>query len=524
MHSNSPSEEIQSRIFDNVTISPIKGLITLASILIFLISVQAFAETPEYANLPASSIHVSSGQKKELILPALKNNTVMELIVEFESLVPEDAQFTVLYDTGRRHQILSEWNSPNRPRLAIIPPTYKGPIRLSLKSGKSDTTFKIRELLREVDSRFVNMPQDEFRLREKFFPKADDEIRVLVVGNSTIRGTCNDEFNTLTHYLERKIRAISDRKINVINYAKGSWFLNAQVFAYSRCFLDNGKWPIAGAIGNPNDPTYCFDTKDIWASASRIIINDTKDQKAIENILHSYKLIRDHQPDLIVISSLWNDINEFFNVRVTTQPADCTETHPCHSADEGYRAFVEYYESLLEWYDKPRADSRRDVFVAATKYRAIYYSSSTAEGQIAAKRIYRYLLEKFISEAGEKNVMLMTLPYRGEGIEGIWSHRDFMKIGTGYTTDADVTAVFKRYEMVQRIQNEVINEVAREKALPLVDASSIFAQKFRHLTAKQYIDRDAICDPVHLNNNGNEAVAESMLQPIMDMLSRKIQD
>ncbi|MFH0926108.1 MAG: hypothetical protein V1872_10875, partial [bacterium] len=293
-------------------------------------------------------------------------------------------------------------------------------LKISLLNKKSIARFDDIHPLIILDDRFDGISDYEFRFRERLNYKKNRRIRIVVVGNSTIKGTNSSKNGTFSYVLQSKLESLFPNKFEVMNYGIGSWYLRDQIVSLENNFH----------FGNLNH--------DNIFNSSISPISEEKEESLNENIKNATTL-KSIQPDIIILSSLWNDINEVIMHNTPFEVGVIDDTP----------FSILYYQSLYNYMDTPTninylsakniyelaiQEGEKTVEQLPTTYNEIVNSLYLQKISLNAKLKYDFLMRMFLKRACNlSNIWNLNFPFRGgenylHYINKIPSH---MAAGTG---------------------------------------------------------------------------------------------
>jgi hypothetical protein len=308
--------------------------------------------------------------------------------------------------------------------------------------------------------------------------------------------------------LQSKADFSSPGKFEFINYGIGSWFLASQVLAVNNTVVN--EWPI--------DHTNIFKTDLGYA-------DDIRTLNSYRKIKTSRRTIKSLKPDVIILASLWNDISHIKRHTHKVSCGDLSSYNACiknHGEScEKKVPLISYYDSLYQFANTKNID---DEFVIHQKILhdrdCPIPKSADPNISIVAKLTYRWLIDKFIEEVGEDSkVILLSLPFKGEGRLPSLYARDnasYLNIGTDKIGKNANVDQYDDLQFISAVQNEVMQKIAFEKNITFIDMSKVTRIKFAKASDKEYIDSNLFCDPIHLNERGNEFLVDYMFDKIME--------
>ncbi|MBF0555752.1 MAG: hypothetical protein HQK96_14580 [Nitrospirae bacterium] len=375
------------------------------------------------------------------------------------------------------------------------------------------------------DNRFdiVKNPLHKFFFRENVAYAKSNRFRIVIVGNSTIDGATARN-GSIPYVLQSKLESLYPGKFEIINYGIKAWNLQSQIVALNRGFI----FHLLGS--EPLRP------KELQALDKRFekitLVKERRDAPTISEL----------NPDIIVISSMWNDIREFYGVLGghylcfdIVDPGDCDEM-PC---------IISYMKNLYRYMDIPTKSnfqttskmferymeiSERDKRVDELKkltFEEFKNSDYRRYLTINAEKYYSYLLSEFTERALRiAKVWQMTLPFKGGDNYLKYLKRAAIFTQLPISTDGDADDPTKKVyytdKLVDDIQRKVGQEVSNRFNLPFIDLSHIINSEFSSLPVSEYINLGyfAFADKVHFTYRGNELLADRLFKNMQDEFER----
>lgn len=436
----------------------------------------------------------------------LKKWKFISLNVEMESQEAFGPAVKVTDSLGVEHVTSPYVSNPNwSSHVLNLPTGTQTKLALSFDTAATLGRFRKLHIKFSNDDRFDSVPQGEFRFRE-VFPDKGRRTRILVVGNSTIRGTCNNVQDTIPYLLQSKADFNHPNEYEVLNYGIGSWFLATQVLAVKSSVVN--VWPI--------DHTNVFKT-DLGHTDDITTLESFRRVKGARRTIDSLK------PNIIILASLWNDIYHILQHTHRVSCGDLTRYKACVSSKgtncELHIPLIAYYEALYEYANTKSVEDEFNVAQAIQRDSGCAIPNSNDDNtSLIAELTYKWLIDKFIREVGGRSkIILMSLPFKGEGrLPSLLAQNPtYLNIGTNLRGSKETTAEYKRLELVSGIQNKVMKSVAAANNIMFADMSDVVRMKLEHATDDEYAGANLFCDPVHLNERGNEFIVDNIYDRVM---------
>lgn len=391
--------------------------------------------------------------------------------------------------------------------LTVVLPMAQPPerVQLALMADKATAAMASPTLLALGDDRFQGLSGKGFRFRERLGFRKTERVRIAVVGNSTVYGTSIPATCTLPYLLQCKLEALHPGRFEVVNYGVDAWCLRQQIVSGAQAF--NFVRPRDMHLQLFNDKIPMLLEDDLGAHAA--------DQA---NALS----LRDLEPDVILMGSMWNEI--YF---------------PCNPPlevawQDGGLLGLDYYTALYDYMDAPSEAAYRraqQAFAAAREAGQRIVDRNTEDGfatcltpgnrpaEQAAMLRYDLLLRRFVAETSPfSDVWLFTLPSvitRGlaretrdapDALLGVWK------------ADLREPKAVNWYSLCARVQDSVSGQVAADHGLPLADLDAVFHSEFDPLPVPDRLAvwHDYFTDIIHFHPQGNAYLADRLYSQLRD--------
>ena len=246
---------------------------------------------------------------------------------------PISTFFKIVSDTGR--EAMSAYHSGNGEweYLTVVYPFSEIVTRfqISLVTKQETARFdKIKPVV-IVDDRFNIFCDNLKTLREKITYRKGNRIRIIMVGNSTVAGFGDSQNASIPYILQSKLESLFPGKFEVINYGIGGWNLQSQIISLNTVFFYKDPYHL---------PILPKEISSMLSSMSKTIFK--KDAIVNHKQLNAATL-KTLQPDIIIIGSMWNDINSTLEIR-----------HVIEMGTYGIIPYsVLYLQSLYSYMDNP---------------------------------------------------------------------------------------------------------------------------------------------------------------------------
>lgn len=376
--------------------------------------------------------------------------------------------------------------------------------KIELSVEKGIAMFDLLKPLALEDDRFEEITDNELRFAENIGYGKGSRIRIVFIGNSTIRGTGAPRNAAISYILQSKMESAFPGRFEVINYAIGCWNISNQIVSVSKNFVYK-TW--CNENGRRLAPDNVFD-RSIYLIDGENADRFVRSQK---NALTLAEL----KPDVVVFSSLWND---------TIYPMFFDRTAFELRTVRGMPVANAYYRAIFDYMDKPDAENYavakilHDTLVSdAASKEAGFLDIEKDEVSAQVMRLrYDFLLNEFLKRSrATSKVWLLNLPSKGGSAyaELIDKAPEFMSRGAFLINDTSKEEMKKYYGVFASssdIEESSLKEASRKYKIPFINAKDMFIDEFGGTSISDYVNLEYFHDTVHFTYRGNEWVADKI--------------
>lgn len=434
---------------------------------------------------------------------------------------PRSARIGLDYDKGKSAESAFHSGSGKWEYLTVVAPyAIAGKkLRISLRSEQGLARFKAPELLVMTDDRFdgVLSPQDigGGRLRERVaFQKDPGRVRIAIVGNSTVNGVAFVAHHASFPYLlQHKLESIYPGRFEVINYGIGAGGLLDQIVSVNHHFKF--------ATSDTSYHMQLINPARHETPSSTSLVNAAKDAMSLASL----------KPDVIIIASMWNDLDRLTNEVVQLRD---------------YGALAEFLRLLdaptsnnyLAYTNKKNEFIRQINTHGERSYYSYAWSSNQAYSELVsddqffavarrAEAKYEELLDAFVARANQlSQVWNLELPANGgkKAVEFYDRFPDSLLKADGMPAEKKKAIVFYR-QITSAIQSRSGQRVANKYRIPNLDLAASYDALIEDGDAANWARLDYfVPDLIHFTYRGNQWIADEifrLMETELDELAKK---
>lgn len=383
-------------------------------------------------------------------------------------------------------------------------------LRLTLALLAGEAKFKTPELLVLWDDRFVGIlpPQDigGGRLRERISFKKDlNRYRIVIVGNSTVNGVAFVAHHASFPYLlQLKLETLYPGRFEVINYGVGAGGLIDQIISVSHHFKF--------ATNDTNYFQQLINPARYETPSTSSLINASRDAVSLTTL----------KPDIIIIASMWNDLDRLFNWHVMDRDYGALGDFLAlldEPSQATYKAYNQKKILLLKEIEKKRADLNPINYSHAWSTNQNYFDLSHDAQFYAASRKaekkYEELLDTFVARARKiSNVWNLVLPTNGgnKALEFFDHFPDLMLKADQLENEKKKAIVFYR-QVSAGIQSRAGHRVALKYGIPNLDLVGSYNASIEDAEAAEWSKLNYfVPDLIHFTYRGNQYIADEIFR------------
>ena len=425
---------------------------------------------------------------------------------------PRSAYIRLDYDGDKSAESAFHSGSGKWEYLTVVAPysITGGKLRLALRLNTGEARFRTPDLLILADDRFDGIlpPQDigGGRLRERVsYKKNLNRYRIVVVGNSTVNGVAFVAHHASFPYLlQLKLETLYPGKFEVINYGVGAGGLLDQIVSIKHHFKF--------ATSDTNYYIPLINPARYETPSSTSLLNASHDAVSLAAL----------KPDVIIICSMWNDLDKLFNWHVMERDYGAMDEflalldNPSPAANNVYR---QKKKAISDEIDRKRAGRNpRNYSYAWNSEQG--YAELSRDGQFyasarKAEKKYEELLEAFVARATKvADVWSLALPANGGNKAPIFFDRfpDLLLKADGHKKERKKAIVFYR-QVSAGIQSRASRKIALKYQIPSLDLVSSYDAGIKDAADGDWAKLDYfVPDLVHFTYRGNQWIADEIFR------------
>jgi len=451
---------------------------------------------------------------RNIVLPHSEGNKGENVVLSawVWSDIPRSAYLRIEYDGEKTAESAFHSGSGKWENLTVVAPyrITEGKLRLALRLRIGNARFRAPELLVMADDRFDGIlpPQDigGGRLRERVAYKKDsNRYRIVVVGNSTVNGVVFvSHYASFPYLLQLKLETLYPGKFEVINYGIGAGGLLDQIISVNRHFkFATQETSYYLPLVNPAR----YETP-----SSPSLIAAYQDAVSLASI----------KPDLIIICSMWNDLDRLFNWHVLARDYGALNEFLLLVDDpsqDTYNAYRQKKDFILKEIEKTRASLAPKNYSYAWTTDQTYIDLSRDaqfyEAARSAEQKYEELLEAFVARAVKISaVWSLALPANGgKKAADFFDHApDLMLKADSLEKEKRKAIAFAR-QVHAKIQSRASEHVALKYGIQNIDLVSSYDAVIEDATAADWARLEYfIPDLIHFTYRGNQWIADEIFR------------
>lgn len=425
---------------------------------------------------------------------------------------PRSAYLRLDYDSDKNADSAFHTGSGKWEYLTVVAPyPIEGDLlKIALRANAGEVKFQAPDLLVMSDDRFGSIlpPQDigGGRLRERVsFQKDLSRIRIVVVGNSTVNGVAFVAHHaTFPYLLQLKLETLYPGKFEVINYGIGAGGLLDQIVSVKHHFKF--------ATNDTNYYLKLINPARYETPNSLSLADASLDAISLATL----------KPDIIIISSMWNDLDRLFNWEVLERDyGSLTELltlldNPSPASFEAYQTkktsvlgMIKKRQTTLAPKNHSYAWSTDQNYEDLSNDAQFFASSRWAEDK------YSELLEAFVSRAsGISTIWNLNLPANGgkKAVDYFDRFPDLMLKADSLEKEKRKAIVFYR-QFSGDIQSRVGNNIALKHHIPSLDLVHSYNAIIQDADSGEWAKLDYfVPDLIHFTYRGNEWIADEIFR------------
>jgi hypothetical protein len=383
-------------------------------------------------------------------------------------------------------------------------------LRLALCLRTGEARFKTPELLVLVDDRFDGiLPPSDIgggRLRERVAFKKDlNRYRIVIVGNSTVNGVAFVAHHASFPYLlQLKLETLYPEKFEVINYGIGAGGLLDQIVSVNHHFKF--------ATNETNYFQQLINPARYETPSTSSLINASRDAVSLAAL----------KPDIIIIASMWNDLDRLFNWHVMDRDYGALGEFLAlldEPSQATYKAYRQKKILLLKEIEKKRADLNPKNYSHAWSTDQSYFDlSHDAKFYAAARKAeskYEELLDAFVARAAKvSNVWNLVLPANGgnKAAEFFDHFPDLMLKADQLENEKKKAIAFYR-QVSAEIQSRAGHKVALKYGIQNLDLAGSYNASIEDADAVEWAKLNYfVPDLIHFTYRGNQWIADEIFR------------
>lgn len=464
---------------------------------------------------------------RDVSLPssAVGNKRFVSVSAWVWSDAPRSAYIRLEYDGDKSAESAFHSGSGKWEYLTVVAPySITGEkLRLALRLNTGEARFRSPDLLIVADDRFDGIlpPQDigGGRLRERIsYKKNLNRYRIVVVGNSTVNGVAFVAHHASFPYLlQLKLETLYPGKFEVINYGIGAGGLLDQIVSIKHHFK------------------FATSDNNYYLPLINPARYETPSSTSLVNAAHDAVSLAALKPDVIIIGSMWNDLDRLFNWHVMERDYGAMDEflalldNPSPAANNVYR---QKKKAILDQIDGKRAGlNPRNYSYAWNSEQG--YAELSRDGQFyasarKAEKKYEELLEAFVARAAKvADVWSLALPANGGNKAAILFDRfpDVLLKADGMEKEKKKAIAFYR-QVSAGIQSRASRDIALKHRIPSLDLVSSYDANIEDADAGEWAKLDYfVPDLLHFTYRGNQWIADEifrLMEVEFDRMAKKI--